>query len=94
MCGEDTTKESNAGLTSLFDGYYRRPERKIAQTTLKLYEDQFIKLKHDYKGNMSVIVRLLLERFFNGDIPEVEAKFKQMQEAAEEANRIIREAQG
>lgn len=42
---------------------------------------------------MSVIVRLLLERFFNGDIPEVEAKFKQMQEAAEEANRILREAQ-
>lgn len=66
--------------TRVFDGFYRKQGRKTKQATFKVYEEDFIKLKADYPENMALVIRILLEQFILGNLPEVETKLKQLLE--------------
>jgi hypothetical protein len=73
----DTPVSQAPGTPRAFDGFYRKPNKKTKMATFRIYEEDFVKLKTDYEGNMGLLVRVMLEQFFQGKLPSVEAAFKQ-----------------
>lgn len=61
----------------VFDGFYRKQGRKTKQATFRVYEEDFVKLKADYPENMGLVIRILLEQFLAGKLPDIETKVKQ-----------------
>ena len=83
--------ESNSTKNRIFDGHFRKPEKKTVTMTLRVFEDQADIMKEKYEGNSSVIVRLLLDRFLKGLEPEVEDKYKKMLQAKEQSQLLFNE---
>jgi hypothetical protein len=55
---------------------YRTPaERRTTTQTLRLYKDQLESLNFIYPAKSSLIVRLLLDRFLKGQLPQVEEDY-------------------
>jgi len=71
-------EDSKSQTARTFDGFYRTTGKKTKMAGFRIYQEQADKLKSDYEGNTSVLVRLLLEQYFNGELPEVETKYKQL----------------
>lgn len=74
----DTPGSELAEVTRTFDGYYRKTGKKTKMAGFRIYQEQADKLKLDYAGNTSVLIRLLLEKYFNGELPQVETEYKQL----------------
>lgn len=73
----------------IFDGHYKITGKKTVATAFRIYQEQADKLKQVYDGNTSVLVRMLLDKFFSGELPEVETKLnQQIQEAQEQQMKL------
>lgn len=58
--------------------FYRKvADRRTKLSGFRIYVDQHIKLTHEYEGTSSALVRELLDCYFKGELPNVEAKLKQ-----------------
>lgn len=59
--------------------YYLRPaERPTIVTGLRIHKDQQSRLVKDFNGRTSLLVRILLDAYLNGELPELEKKFKDL----------------
>lgn len=73
----------------IYDGFYRKMGRASKNTTFRIYTDQWYILKRKYGGNVAVIVRLLLDRFIKGELPDVEVEYNKLKEAASQSNTTL-----
>lgn len=51
--------------------YRQRPPRPMTNLGFRIYEDQKTKLANEYVGKSSELVRILLDKFFRGELPDV-----------------------
>lgn len=68
----------------IFDGHYKTTGKKTVSVGFRLFKEQADRLKLAYDGNTSAVVRMLLEKLFNGELPEVETKLNQQIQEAQE----------
>lgn len=55
---------------------YRRPaDRRTTTVTFRIYQDQDTKLQECYDGSSSALARFLLDKYFNGELPDVVKEF-------------------
>jgi len=66
----------------IFDGFHRRTGKRSINTAFRIYEDQNKILKRKYVGYSSVIIRILLEKFLAGELPDVETQLEQLKQQA------------
>jgi hypothetical protein len=66
----------------IFDGYHRKTGKRSIRTTFKIFEDQQNILKRKYVGYSSVIIRILLEKFLGGELPDVEEQLEKLKKQA------------
>ena len=66
----------------VFDGFHRRTGRVSINTAFRIYEEQYKILKRKYEGNASVIIRILLDKFINGELPDVEVQLEKLKKQA------------
>jgi len=64
--------------TRLFDGFHKTTGQKTRMTGVRIYQSQFDTLTERYNGNISVLVRLLLEKYLAGELPTVTQEFEQL----------------
>lgn len=79
--GERPTMDSistDPNQTRAFNGYNKQTGKKTCMTGFRIYKAQHETLLGSYSGNASALVRILLEEYFNGTLPDVEAKFEQL----------------
>lgn len=71
MLGEDV---KNAQVKEV--PYWRRPaERPTIGLGTRIYKDQLEKLKDCYDGSSAALIRFLLDKYFNGELPELVKEF-------------------
>jgi len=64
--------------TRPFNGYNKFTGQKTVTTAFRIFESQHEELKAKHGGNASALIRLLLEDYFSGTLPRVEAEFNQL----------------
>lgn len=64
--------------TRLFDGFHKKTGRKTKFTGVRIYLTQFEELTERYPGNISVLMRLFLDRYLAGELPELQKEFEQL----------------
>lgn len=74
--GPPVSPDGVSAMRRRFDGWYKTTGQKTIQAGFRIYLEQHKKLKKEYEGNTSALVRLLLEKYFAGEFPEIEAQFK------------------
>ena len=68
--------------TLVYDGFHRRTGKRSVNTAFRIYEDQYKSLKRKYVGYSSVVIRLLLEKFLSGELPDVEVQLEKLKQQA------------
>lgn len=81
LTGTVNEPDGVSAMKRRFDGWYRTTGAKTIQTGFRIYKSQLERLKLEYEGNTSALVRFLLEKYFAGELPEIEAQFKKEMES-------------
>lgn len=74
---DDSLTGIAANEKRFYDGHYRNTGKKTTMKTFRVYAEDAQALKEGYEGNASLVIRIMLEMFFKGELPSVEAKFNQ-----------------
>jgi hypothetical protein len=64
----------------IFDGYRRKTGKKCMTTGFFIFEEQNQILRTRYVGTASIVIRLLLEKFLSGDLPEIEQQLESLKQ--------------
>jgi hypothetical protein len=65
----------------IFDGYHRTTGKPGRNAAFYIYQEQHDRLRTQYAGVASIIVRLLLEKFLDGQLPEVEQQLEELKKS-------------
>lgn len=66
--------------TRIFDGYRRKTGKKSVSTGFFIFEEQNQILRTQYVGTASIVIRLLLEKFLSGGLPEIEQQLEDLKQ--------------
>ena len=76
---DEDAEASTTKPLRIYDGHHRKTNRPTIMTSMRIFKDQRVKLiAQGYDGNSSVLIRLLLDKFFADEIPDVREKYQQL----------------
>ena len=67
--------------TRIFDGYHRKTGKPGRNAAFFIFVDQHEQLRTRYVGMASIVVRLLLEKFLNGELPEIDQQLQELKKS-------------
>lgn len=70
-----TTQPIETAAVSEVPAYRRPADRRTTTITFRIYQDQDSKLRENYDGNSSALIRFLLDKYFNGELTAVVKEF-------------------
>lgn len=59
----------------VFDGFNRNTGQKTEVIAARVYSSQKELLENCYTGNTSVLIRLLLQHYFDGKLPDIAREY-------------------
>ena len=77
-----STTVNTENSSRIFDGFRKVTGRKTTLTAFRVYKEQYDFLKSKYEGNTSVVIRFILDKLLNGDMPDVDEHLAQLKSEA------------
>jgi hypothetical protein len=67
---------TNSPASRIFDGFNRHTGQKTEVVGIRVFASQKQRLNEEFDGNASALVRILLDKYFSGSLPDVEKEFQ------------------